>query len=373
MGIDKPDLRCVIHFDVPGSITAYYQEVGRAGRDGRKAAGRLLFDPGDKKIHEHFIRTSQPSADDFAIVLRDLGEASLGEMALRTKTGLHPTLLSVVLAALVEQGFVSKRAEGRRQVFARAENRGAPDLSPFAAQSQARRRELAAMVAYAEGDACLMATLRMALGDAEVTKCGHCQCCLEQRSAIEISPSEVASAEAWLASRSTPIAGAVRIKLSEGLSLFDQDTAPALIETLLASRDIGHIAGLEQKLTQALRPFMPLSAIVAIPSVRWRGRDAFANLLARILGVPAPLAALTFTTPPVAAQSALSNNDQRRDNVRGSMTADVQKLGDKIGLVDDLIGSGATLHEAARTLRQAGFKGEIVPITIARVQWQMGA
>ncbi|MBS0357864.1 MAG: ATP-dependent DNA helicase RecQ, partial [Proteobacteria bacterium] len=55
MGIDKSDLRFIIHFDIPGSITAYYQEVGRCGRDGLPAKGILLYHFEDTKIQEHFI------------------------------------------------------------------------------------------------------------------------------------------------------------------------------------------------------------------------------------------------------------------------------------------------------------------------------
>ena len=370
MGIDKPDVRCVIHFDMPGSITAYYQEVGRAGRDGLKAAGRLLFDPGDKKIHEHFIRTSQPSAEDFTQVLRALDGEALGEMALRTKTGLHPTLLSVVIAALVEQGFVTKRAVQRRQVYERAPGNAAPDLSAFAAQAQARKRELAAMVDYATGSDCLMATLRASLGDVAVTPCGRCQRCLLQSSSVEVPSAEVESAAAWLSSRATPIASAARIKLSEGLSLFDQDTAPGVVEALVVSRTVGAGAGLRAKLSHALQAFQPFDAIVAVPSQRWRDREAFAALVGDALGTKVE-DALSFITPPAAAQSALSNNDQRRDNVKGTMQA--RKVsGKKLLLIDDLIGSGATLHEAVRTLRSAGFTGEIVPFTVARVQWTVG-
>lgn len=88
LGIDKSDIRHVIHAEIPGSIEAYYQEVGRAGRDGLHAENYLLYDEDDVSIQMEFVKWANPDAEFVRTVyslLKDENIKSLGHVGLREK------------------------------------------------------------------------------------------------------------------------------------------------------------------------------------------------------------------------------------------------------------------------------------------------
>jgi ATP-dependent DNA helicase RecQ len=123
MGIDKADLRFVVHYDIPGSLEAYYQEVGRAGRDGKPATCLLLFNYADTFTQEFFIDGSYPPQDMVERtyeVLCDIGtdEIEMTQKALAQRLGRSKSnemAVSSCLKILEKAGYIERGSEGEHQ------------------------------------------------------------------------------------------------------------------------------------------------------------------------------------------------------------------------------------------------------------------
>ncbi len=388
MGIDKSDLRFVIHFDVPGSITAYYQEVGRCGRDGQQAAGVLLFDPEDQRIQQYFIRSAQPSEEEFTKVMTAIHTAAEPPTLTELKrlTGLHPTKVLVIIADLVEQGFVDKQSPYRSVLYNATGQVGKPNISRYARQFEVKMHELTKMVRYAESPhLCRMEMLRKNLGDAQTKPCGHCCGCDPAKAVHHLDRGTVESVTAWLNRQAISIPATRINSISEGRAILDSKLRSPSFIHFMKHRSVAEVSNggmlddlwvfLRDQLDQ-LRQDYRIGAIVVLPSRTWVHREYVAQEIGKHLRVPVILDLLKWLREPAARQGQLLNNDQRKHNVhecmyaRGAFTPSPGAL----LLLDDYTGSGATLKEAARVLRKdMRLKQPLVPLTLAMVKWRLGA
>jgi ATP-dependent DNA helicase RecQ len=185
MGIDKADLRYIIHWDLPGSLEAYYQETGRGGRDGEMARCVLLYQSRDRATQRWLAGGKYPRAQDFGSVADGLQAAAReGACELAALCDAVPAVakrkVQVIVSSFAEGGLVFKR-RGRR--ISLATNATRELLMACAREYEERaladREKLDRMVAYAQSSRCRWLVLCEYFGEPlPGDECGHCDICL---------------------------------------------------------------------------------------------------------------------------------------------------------------------------------------------------
>jgi ATP-dependent DNA helicase RecQ len=179
LGIDKPDVRLIVHADPPEDLDAYYQQVGRAGRDGEPARAVLLSRPGGYGLARYFGAGQGPSADDLAAVLAALDTRPVKPAALAGRTGLTSVRVRRAANALIAVGAVAELRAGLRRSCPAEDAGRAVEEAGHAAQQRRVQAETAVELVrrYAETDDCRRRLLLQLLGEEHQQPCGNCDNC----------------------------------------------------------------------------------------------------------------------------------------------------------------------------------------------------
>ena len=197
MGIDRPDVRFVLHYAVPGTLEAYYQEAGRAGRDGLPARAVLLYSPKDTALHEFFIENDAPSVDELRAVYGYLQRAPVTRLdGIERALGLPQTKARVAVEHLeIAQALRRAPDEAFGVMRVNVLPLSEAQLQAVATQVQKRRehkyRQLEVMIDYAETNACRRRSILRHFGDtgsADAPLC--CDNCLAQTETVEAPHSQ---------------------------------------------------------------------------------------------------------------------------------------------------------------------------------------
>jgi ATP-dependent DNA helicase RecQ len=372
MGIDKPDIRFIVHTQIPQSPIHYYQEIGRAGRDGNLSKIILFYNPEDRALPEAFIEGGRPAIAKYGRVIDAVKNDLLGERELVKKTNLKTTQFRVIKSDLIEQGIIRELIIGKSKKYEYINNAPALNTKSFEELRNAKKSELEKMIEYVDISSSRMKYLCDFLGDTNNHNFVNCD-------NTGLKKITIAKNEEWV----------------KKLQDFREDYFPILEVESKNSNIVNGVAAsyygtsnvgtaLHRSKYETKEDFADFLTRLTLKAFRKKfGQEKFdyiayvpptssGNLvknfaikLSRILKIP--ITHDLVKTKQTKEQKIFENSYLKTENISGAFSfqnPDILK-GKSILLVDDIFDSGATLKELGKLFTNFGAI-KIAPIVIAR-------
>jgi len=372
MGIDKPDIRFIIHTQIPQSPVHYYQEIGRAGRDGEPAYIILFYNPEDRDLPEAFIEGGRPAIAKYEKVIEAVKSELLGERELMRRTNLKQTQIRVIKADLVEQKIIREVTIGRSKNFEYIT--GAPKLNTKAFEElrAIKTADLEKMIAYVEITGSRMKYLCDFLGDTDNQSFQNCDNTGLEKLKVTVTPDWEQKLQAYREDYFPELkVETTRTNLVNGVaaSYYGVSNVGAAIHRSKYENG-GDFPDFLLRLT--LKAFRKkfgqekFDLVLYVPPTK--SGELVKNFAIKISQVlKFPISHNLRKQRQTREQKVFENSYLKSDNVRDAFTYNnPPEIKDKsILLIDDIFDSGATVKEIGRYLTNLGAK-KLAPLVIAR-------
>jgi len=361
MGLDKPDVRFIIHTQIPASPIHYYQEIGRAGRDGQPTYIILFYNSEDIQLPKAFIDDGRPSIKKYQKVIEALMQEPLGVYELIRKTNLKQTQIRVIKADLIDQDIIKEVLYGRRKKYEYQYN--APELNTQAFEElrNSKMKDLEKIIEYMETDKCRMKFLCDYLGDTLKDDCGKCDNDLNRYIKVKF-PQEWINKIKDFRERYFPIleVESTKTNLVNGVaaSYYGVTNVGSVIHRCKYENG-GDFPDFLLRLT--LKAFRKkfgqekFDLIVYVPPTESGDLvKNFAEKISFVLKIPIShnLKKTRETQPQKVFQNGVLKRDNIKDAFQYSQLAEIQ--GKSILLIDDIFDSGGTIKELGKLLTNLG-------------------
>lgn len=385
MGYDKPDLGFVIHYQAPGSIVSYYQQVGRAGRGIERAVGILMTGKEDNDIHDFFRRSAFPSEEQVIDVL-DLLERfdGLSNREIEQHTNLKTGQINKVLKLLSVENTAPVIKQGSKWFRTPVAYR--MDHDRIEHLTNQRAEEWHEVLEYISEPGCKMAYMRRALDDELITPCGKCQSCLgEPIVHAEVSKTLVHRAGTFLRHSEIAIKPKIQVAADAFTKYGFRGNLPVNLRAqegrvlshwndggwgrLVAdNKHLGHFSdelvnATIEMICKRWQPMPKPEWVCCVPSLNHPELvPSFAKRLAVSLGLPFVEAVQKIKQNQ--PQKGQQNRFHQCRNLDGVFQVEQVHRGKPVLLVDDVVDSGWTMTVITALLQQAG-SGVVYPVALA--------
>jgi ATP-dependent DNA helicase RecQ len=380
MGIDKSDIRFIIHTQIPASPIHYYQEIGRAGRDGKPTKLILFYNSTkdengieeDYKLPKTFIDGGRPSIKNYNKVINVLKQEPLGERQIMKATNLKQTQVRVIKADLIEQGIIKEVIYGRSKKYEFQFN--APELNTkaFDELREQKLTELSSMIEYVNTGNSRMKFLCDYLGDKTHNHYQNCDNTTLEPLKLNSQQSTIQKLQDFRESYFPELI--VESKYSNivngiASSYYGVSSVGAALHRSKYETG-GDFPDFLLKLT--LKAFRKKNGqekfdfIVYVPPTESGDLvKNFAEKLSKVLKVP--ISHRLIKTGETQPQKVFKNGYLKKDNVaqKFSYSEPSELVGKSVILFDDIFDSGATIKEIGNVLTKFGVS-KIAPLVIAR-------